>query len=117
MNWVTSSAGGATECSPGREAGVSLTREASAPEWRQIRSETLSPRRGLNRRVTRNPGLTAGATLCRASGACLALILVCALNLNAQQRPLITEDPRLIPNGSVTTELGIGYFNRTRYPI
>lgn len=47
----------------------------------------------------------------------IVVILCVALPLTAQQRPLITEDPRLIPNGSVTTELGIGYFERARYPI
>jgi hypothetical protein len=35
----------------------------------------------------------------------------------AQQRPLLTEDPRLIPYGAVVTELGFGYFRRARFPL
>ncbi len=35
----------------------------------------------------------------------------------AQQRPLVTEDPRLVTEGSVVTELGFGYFNRARFPL
>jgi hypothetical protein len=35
----------------------------------------------------------------------------------AQQRPLLTEDPRLIAEGSVVTELGFGYQHRARFPV
>src|SRR5688500_7821713 len=51
----------------------------------------------------------------------LCLLSICFLLLVtpaiAQQRPLVTEDPRLIPYGSVVTELGFGYFNRARFPL
>ena len=39
------------------------------------------------------------------------------VNLVAQQRPLLTEDPRLIPEGTVVLENGLGYFERARFPV
>lgn len=44
----------------------------------------------------------------------LTLLAPCAF---AQQRPLLTEDPRIIPTGSVFTEAGIAYLNRARFPV
>src|SRR6185503_20292409 len=35
----------------------------------------------------------------------------------SQQRPLLTEDPRLIAEGSVVSELGFGYQHRARFPV
>jgi len=35
----------------------------------------------------------------------------------AQQRPLLTEDPRLINEGALVTELGFGYQHRARFPV
>src|SRR5438128_1076372 len=35
----------------------------------------------------------------------------------AQQRPLVTEDPRLIPNGAFVMESGFGYAHRARFPL
>jgi len=35
----------------------------------------------------------------------------------AQQRPLATEDPRLIEEGTVVTELGLGYQHHARFPV
>src|SRR5262245_2667784 len=35
----------------------------------------------------------------------------------AQQRPLLTEDPRLIPDGSFVVESGFSYLNRARFPL
>lgn len=35
----------------------------------------------------------------------------------AQQRPLITEDPRLIAEGTLVTEAGFGYQHRARFPV
>ena len=35
----------------------------------------------------------------------------------AQQRPLVTEDPRLIPNGSFVMESGFGYARRAQFPL
>jgi len=45
--------------------------------------------------------------------------LVCcfATTVFAQQRPLITEDPRLISEGSLVTEFGFAYFDRARLPL
>src|SRR5688572_20304887 len=37
--------------------------------------------------------------------------------LFAQQRPLFTEDPRVIGDGRVVTELGFAYFHRARFPV
>jgi hypothetical protein len=35
----------------------------------------------------------------------------------AQQRPLLTEDPRLIPNGALVMESGIGYARNAQFPL
>jgi hypothetical protein len=50
---------------------------------------------------------------------CLAALfcVFLPLQLQAQQRPLLTEDPRLIPNGAVVTELGFGYARDVHYPL
>ena len=34
-----------------------------------------------------------------------------------QQRPLLTEDPRIIATGTVTTEIGVEYLTRARFPL
>jgi hypothetical protein len=34
-----------------------------------------------------------------------------------QQRPLLTEDPRLIPYGAVVTELGFSYLHDVKFPL
>ncbi len=47
----------------------------------------------------------------------LCLFLLWSVTAFAQQRPRVTEDPRLIPNGAVVTELGFAYFNRARFPL
>lgn len=49
--------------------------------------------------------------------AVLCLLLLSPLTASAQQRPLLTEDPRLIANGSLVTETGFAYFNRARFPV
>src|SRR5262245_12259206 len=36
---------------------------------------------------------------------------------SAQQRPLLTEDPRLIPNGSFVMESGFGYAHNAQFPL
>lgn len=48
-----------------------------------------------------------------------ALISFLTVNATAvgQQRPLLTEDPRLIRTGALVTETGFGYFNRARFPV
>src|SRR5439155_1641097 len=43
--------------------------------------------------------------------------LLFPLSAPAQQRPLITEDPRLISDGSLVTELGFAYLDRARFPL
>ncbi len=45
------------------------------------------------------------------------LFVLVAVPVSAQQRPLLTEDPRLIPEGQLVTETGFGYFNRARFPV
>jgi hypothetical protein len=51
----------------------------------------------------------------------MLLCLLCFLWLISpcfgQQRPLLTEDPRLIPNGAFVLESGGGYFHRARFPL
>ena len=44
-------------------------------------------------------------------------VLAAPVSSEGQQRPLLTEDPRLIPEGEVALESGIGYFNRVRFPV
>jgi hypothetical protein len=44
----------------------------------------------------------------------LALLSVPAF---AQQRPLLTEDPRLISDGVLVTELGFAHLDRVRFPL
>ena len=53
------------------------------------------------------------------SGVALIVCVVFLIpsNLMAQQRPLLTEDPRLIPEGDVVLENGLGYFERARFPV
>src|SRR5690242_5442017 len=50
--------------------------------------------------------------------ACLGFaILLFPVLLLGQQRPLLTEDPRITPQGTVTSELGFGYLERARFPV
>src|SRR5436309_2748195 len=46
-------------------------------------------------------------------------LLTCIFSISAlgQQRPLITEDPRLISEGSLVTEFGFAYFDHARFPL
>jgi len=46
-----------------------------------------------------------------------ALVLLFATFSLAQQRPLLTEDPRLIAEGAFVTELGFSYQHRARFPV
>jgi hypothetical protein len=48
---------------------------------------------------------------------CFWGLLLFTLPAFAQQRPLLTEDPRTIPNGTVMSEAGISYFRRARFPV
>jgi len=47
------------------------------------------------------------------------LLGICVFRINAvaQQRPLITEDPRLIAEGTLVAEAGFGYQHRARFPV
>jgi hypothetical protein len=47
----------------------------------------------------------------------LFIILSLSVPLNAQQRPLITEDPRLIPDGAMVMESGLGYAHKAEFPL
>jgi hypothetical protein len=40
-----------------------------------------------------------------------------SLWLHAQQRPLLTEDPRLVPNGSFVVESGFAYARKAQFPL
>jgi hypothetical protein len=54
---------------------------------------------------------------------CLAVLWILSgtslstVPLDAQQRPLVTEDPRIIPDGAIQTEAGFAYLNRARFPV
>src|SRR5262245_20848291 len=55
-------------------------------------------------------------TASRISGAVFLCVFV-SLWLPAQQRPLLTEDPRLIPNGAFVMESGFGYARKAQFPL
>lgn len=46
-----------------------------------------------------------------------AILLAGRTPVHAQQRPLLTEDPRLVPSGAVDVETGLGYDKRAVYTI
>jgi hypothetical protein len=46
-----------------------------------------------------------------------AILLFLAPFANAQQRPLLTEDPRLIDEDAVVTEVGFGYQHSAGFPV
>jgi hypothetical protein len=52
------------------------------------------------------------SAICRS----VALLLL-AMPAFAQQRPLLTEDPRIIPDGSLVTEVGMSYLSRARFSL
>jgi hypothetical protein len=45
------------------------------------------------------------------------IFLLCATSAYAQQRPLLTEDPRLIPSGSLDVEAGFGFEKNAVYTV
>ncbi len=47
----------------------------------------------------------------------ILVILACSTGAAAQQRPLLTEDPRVIAEGSLVAETGFGYQHRARFPV
>ncbi len=47
----------------------------------------------------------------------LALLLSAAIFVQAQQRPLLTEDVDIIPPGSIRIEAGVDFVQRARYPV
>ncbi len=47
----------------------------------------------------------------------VCVVVLFPVNALAQQRPLLTEDPRLIPEGQMVLETGFGYSNRARFPV
>jgi hypothetical protein len=51
--------------------------------------------------------------LCRAT----AIVLLFVASSAAQQRPLLTEDPRTIDDGTLVAETGFGFQNRARFPV
>jgi hypothetical protein len=55
--------------------------------------------------------------LFRLSTLFIVILLTCARPANAQQRPLLTEDPRLIPAGSVDVEAGFGFEKNAVYTV
>src|ERR687893_2144026 len=48
---------------------------------------------------------------------CLVLLLLCAVAVNAQQRPLLTEDVDIIPPGTVRIEAGIDFMQGAKYTV
>src|SRR5688500_4206429 len=48
---------------------------------------------------------------------CLVILLLCAVAVNAQQRPLLTEDVDIIPPGTIRIEAGIDFMQGAKYPV
>jgi hypothetical protein len=118
MNLVRISPGGTKECSPGREAGVRTLSPVQPRRGVRFPHKILRPS-GAEQSGYRYPGLTAGATLFRPSGTIALYAILFLLNTPAfsQQRPLLTEDPRTIAEGTLTTEIGATYLTRARFPF
>jgi hypothetical protein len=51
------------------------------------------------------------------SSTLLICLLGVAINANAQQRPLITEDVDIIPPGSMRIEVGVDFMQKARFPV
>jgi hypothetical protein len=51
------------------------------------------------------------------AGCALVLVLLCALSVGAQQRPLLTEDVDIIPPGTLRIEAGIDFVQNARFPL
>ncbi|MBA2732379.1 MAG: hypothetical protein H0U54_05760 [Acidobacteria bacterium] len=51
------------------------------------------------------------------AGCALLLVLLCALNASAQQRPLLTEDVDIIPPGTLRIEAGIDFMQNAKFPL
>ena len=50
--------------------------------------------------------------------ACLfSLVLLCAAGATAQQRPLLTEDVDIIPQGTLRIEAGIDFMQNAKFPL
>jgi hypothetical protein len=47
----------------------------------------------------------------------LLLLLLCGLTASAQQRPLLTEDVDIIPQGSLRIEVGIDFMQNAKFPV
>lgn len=47
----------------------------------------------------------------------LVLAISIAVPAIGQQRPLLTEDPRIIPDGELRLESGVGYFDGAHFPV
>lgn len=48
---------------------------------------------------------------------CLVILLLCGVAVNAQQRPLLTEDVDIIPPGTIRIEAGIDFMQGAKYPV
>ena len=51
------------------------------------------------------------------AGLVLFLLLLCGLTVSAQQRPLLTEDVDIIPQGSLRIEVGIDFMQNAKFPV
>src|SRR5688572_18466473 len=48
---------------------------------------------------------------------CLVILLLCAVAVHAQQRPLLTEDVDIIPPGTIRIEAGIDFLQGAKFPV
>src|SRR5262245_47380906 len=63
--------------------------------------------------IPRRTGAHRAILQCAAAFFCVFV----SVSLSGQQRPLLTEDPRLIPNGAFVMESGFGYARKAQYPL
>ena len=49
--------------------------------------------------------------------ACIATLLLCTTVASAQQRPLLTEDVDIIPQGTIRIEAGIDFMQGAKYSV
>lgn len=52
-----------------------------------------------------------------ASWRCSIVLLLCASPLRAQQRPLETQEPTILPPGTVSFQFGFDFLQNAKYPL
>jgi hypothetical protein len=84
---------------------------SSGMSWVNKHQDTKAPR---HQEGPRSKNFRSGPSRCLGALVSWCLFISCALG---QQRPLLTEDPRLIPNGAFVVESGFGYARKAQFPL